>query len=389
MGALADVVEDLCRFERRGSCTDAERRAALWLHDDLRSRGHEAWMETVWVRPQWGASLVLHAALGIAASLVSTSVPVAGVAAGGVALASYALEAGGVGGDLIGRLRFRRATQLVVVEPPRPDKIALLITANTDAPRCGLVFRDGWRRLGGRLRPGPLWWVVIALAVVTGTAVARQLGAEGRPVGAIQLVPTVVLLLAAAAALDVALSPPSPGASDDASGVSVALALHEELTERPPERLSAGLVRAGAGELFPLAFRRHLRGDRRTPQDTVVLEVGPCGDGTPAWTTHHPQLVAACIAAAEAAVRHRVNRPTAAGAARVRRMPAVEVRCIDARGIPPRARTDRDLPVNCGEAAMERCYDFCLAMVDALDDDLTDRRDPRQDTAEHRMAPPG
>lgn len=104
-----------------------------------------------------------------------------------------------------------------------------------------------------------------------------------------------------------------------------------------------------------------------------MLELGPCGDGTPAWTTGHEQLTSACIAAAEAAVRHRVNRPTAAGAARARRLPAVEVRGIDGRGIPPRARTERDLPVNAGEGAMERCYDFCLAMVDALDADLAGR----------------
>src|SRR3954468_6144201 len=123
MGALADVVEGLCGFERRGSCTDAERRAALWLHDDLRRRGHEAWVETVWVRPQWWWSLAAHAALGVAASLVCTAVPEAGLAAAVVAFASYALEVGGSGG-LLGLLRFRRATQLVVVEPADPEGVA-------------------------------------------------------------------------------------------------------------------------------------------------------------------------------------------------------------------------------------------------------------------------
>ncbi len=387
MGALHDVVEDLSTFERRGSCTDAERRAALWLHDDLRARGHEAWVETVWVRPQWWWTLGLHAALGVVASLLSVEVPVAGVAVAAVATVSYLLEVAGLGG-LLGLLRYRRATQLVLVEPPDPDAIALLITANTDAPRRGFVFRDGFRRWGGRLRPGPLWWVAIALVLVTAGCVARLLGATGDLLGALQLLPTVVLLIAVTVALDVALSDVSPGASDNASGVSVAMALHDELVARPPEKVSAGLVLAGAGELFPLAFRRHLRADRRSPKDTVVLEVGPCGDGTPAWTTRHPQLVAACIAAAESAVRHRVNRPTAAGAARTRRLPAVEVRGIDATGIPARARTDRDLPVNCGEAAMERAYDFCLALVDALDDDLTGRADPAADTGEHRTGSP-
>src|SRR3954451_2829411 len=105
MGALADVVEDLCSFQRRGACTDAERRAAVWLHDDLRARGHEAWMETVWVRPQWWWSLGLHGALGVVASLLSVDVPVAAVAVAGVAAISYLLEAAGLGG-ILGPLRY-------------------------------------------------------------------------------------------------------------------------------------------------------------------------------------------------------------------------------------------------------------------------------------------
>jgi hypothetical protein len=232
------------------------------------------------------------------------------------------------------------------------------------------VFRDGWRRIGGRLRPGPLGWVLILLALVLAGAIARALGAEGTGVGIAQFAPTVLLLLAATAALDVGLSEVAPGASDDASGVSLALALHDELLERAPDRLSPGLVLAGAGELFPYGFRRHLATDRPDPRNTVILECGPVGDGTPAWTTRHPQLVAACIAAADDAVRHRVNRPTAAAAGRWRRVPGVEVHCIDGRGIPPRARTPADTPDGIDEAAMTRAYEFCLAMVDALDEDL-------------------
>ena len=55
------IAEGLARFEARGPCTDAERRAAGWLHDELRAAGHEAWVETHWVRPQWALSLALHA----------------------------------------------------------------------------------------------------------------------------------------------------------------------------------------------------------------------------------------------------------------------------------------------------------------------------------------
>jgi hypothetical protein len=372
---MRDAVEDLCSFAGRGPCTDAERRAALWLHDDLRSRGHEAWVETVWVRPQWPWSLALHSALGIAASLTSTaaSLVIPSLVVAALAFLSFGLELAGRPG-LSTLLFFRRATQLVVVEPAVDGvggKVILWITANVDAPPRGVVFRDGWRRLGARLRPGPLVWVLIALGGVAAACAARVAGAEGTLLGALQFVPTLVLLLAATAALDVALSAVAPGASDNASGVAAALALHEELSADPPERLAPALLLAGAGELFPFGFRAHLRAERPQAVDTVFLELGPCGDGVPAWHTAHPQLGAAAASVSEpAATRRRPRRPSATGAAHQRRLPAILVRAVDRRNISPRARTGADLPDTVLELSMQTTVDFCLALVDALDAEL-------------------
>src|SRR4051812_42685321 len=126
---MRDVVDALTAIALRGACTDAERRAALWLHDDLRKRRYEPWVETVWVRPQWHWSLVWHGALGVAVSLASTAVPAIGL--GGAALAlSLGLELAGF--PVLTRLFYRRATQLVVVEPP-PRGIRLWLVAHTDA----------------------------------------------------------------------------------------------------------------------------------------------------------------------------------------------------------------------------------------------------------------
>jgi hypothetical protein len=222
---MRDVVEDLYTLAPRGACTDAERRAALWLHDELRGRGHEAWMESVWVRPQWPWSLALHSVIGIAASLVSTAeaLVVPALVAASLAFVSWLVE-------LAGRPLlpfYRRATQLVVVEPAVSRPVTLWITANVDAPRRGFVFRDGIRRWGARLRPGVLGWIGIALAGVVAACVARVVGAEGSVLGGLQFVPTLVLLLAATAAFDIALSEVSPGAGDNASGVAAAVALYE------------------------------------------------------------------------------------------------------------------------------------------------------------------
>ena len=55
--------------------TLAEVLYGLAIHDQVREEGHEAWVETLWVRPQWAASLALHALVGVAGSLAATEWP--------------------------------------------------------------------------------------------------------------------------------------------------------------------------------------------------------------------------------------------------------------------------------------------------------------------------
>ncbi|MGH2949979.1 MAG: hypothetical protein ACRDPC_27575, partial [Solirubrobacteraceae bacterium] len=81
---MRSVVEALCSFAGRGACTDAERRAAAWLHDELRSRVHEAWVQTRWLRPQRAPATALGGLLAVAGGLLATAVPVAGLAAAAV-----------------------------------------------------------------------------------------------------------------------------------------------------------------------------------------------------------------------------------------------------------------------------------------------------------------
>ncbi len=344
---MRDVVEALTAFANRGACTDAERRAALWLHDDLRSRGYEAWVETVWVRPQWAGSLLLHATLGVVASLASTAVPALALVAILLAV-SYAGELLGL--PILARVFYRRATQTVVVEPPG-DGIRLWLVARVDTDRGGAAFRERWRRWTRRL-PLP-WLVVAALLWVVAMGAVRASGAEGGWIGLVQIVPTVILLGGAAVALDVLLSDWTPGAAT-AGGTAVALALHEELTRRPPERLSVGLL------LCPRpAFRAWRRSERPVPADTVVVELGPCGGGEVAWTTRHPQLVAA----AGERGRRLPGRRTA--------LPTLAVATVSAGGVPGRIHSAHDTAGAVDETTLDAVYDFVLETVDQLDASLT------------------
>ena len=349
---MRDVVEALTAIPDRGACTDAERRAALWVHDDLRKRRYEPWMETVWVRPHWQWSVFWHGVLGVAASLVSTAVPAAGLA--GVVLAlSLGLELLGV--PVLARLFYRRATELVVVEPPAAG-IRVWLVAHTDAPRCGGAFRERWRRLARRVPV--LWAVVAALVLVAALAAVRASGSEGGAIGAIQVVPTFVLLGAAAIALDSVLSEWSPGASD-AGGVAAALAIHEELTTRAPGRLAVGLMLAGAGEALPQGFRAWRRTEKPVAAETVVIELGPCGTGEVAWSTHHAQIAEACTGG----TRLPARRPTTLS----RRLPSLYVRTVASGGVPPRVRTEHDTADAVSDTTLEAVYDFVLDTVDRLD----------------------
>jgi len=382
---LSETVRGLCAFERRAPCSDAERRAAGWLRDELARAGHEAWEEPVWIRPQWPLVLALHAGLAVLASVLSVSAPAVGLAIALVVAASLALEASGRSTPLRAPLR-RRATQVVVTEPAGrededapEDAVTLLVCAAYDAPRRGLVFRDGLRRLAARAprrAPGPLGWLILAALAVAGASGLRLLLAdEPLWLGLLQFLPTVALLLALAAAIDVALSEVSPGANGDASAVAVALALHDELTADPPAELAPALLLTGAGEGVPsLAVRAHLKAERLAADRVLLLEIGPCGAGAPVVSTRHPQVRAAAAEAGLPLVALR--RPTAVRAARSVRLPAARLAGLDSRGITPRLRTGDDVPERLDPEAMEAALDAALDLVEALDVLLEARRAP-------------
>lgn len=237
--------------ELPAACTDAERRAANRLHDRLRAAGHEAWVETVWVRPRWAWSVALHCALAAIGGLVAIGAPVPGLVVAALGALGLAAEALGRPGPLRLLMR-RRATQNVLVEPGHPDRSALLLVARYDAPPAGRAAR-----LLPTLRP---WLTLCALAVAT-SAAGRVAGVEGTALGAAQLVPTLALLLGAALAAEAALARPAePG-----RGATDAI----ELLDRPlPERYSAGLVLYGGGG--PASLRAHLRRER---SKATVVEV--------------------------------------------------------------------------------------------------------------------
>lgn len=389
---LEATVEGLCGFRDRSAGTEAERRAAGWLRDRLQAAGRDAAFEVHWVRPHWSTIHLLAAVAGVVGSLLATVSAVAGLAVVAVALASTLLE-------LTGRpsptrlLSFRRATQNVVAPPPRArsGRVRLIVMAAYDAPRGGLAFRPGLRRVDAALRratrgwwPPPLTLMAVALALVAAACIVRVAGYDPGWLAVVQLVPTVVLLVAVALLADVTLSDPSPDASG-ASAVAVALALVQELDRQPLGKLDVELVLAGSGDGPALGARGYVRNRRRRwdPARVAVLDVRPCGAGEPAfWVTDgpvvplrlHPRLID-LARGSEAATAERGRAASAAYRSRQARWPTIAIGALDGDGLVPRRRSAGDEPDALDRQAMETTQELCLALVKALDADLAKRED--------------
>ncbi len=395
-------------IERRRAGSDAERRAALVLADALRGvsrrRRRTTAVETVWVRPHRGPVHALLAALAVAGSVLSVDHPVLGLALAGAALLLFT-------GDLSGRftlprrLTFERATQNVVARDAREARVRLVVTAAVDAPTPGLLGRGLPARIQSRLRrrlrghlPGPYGVLAAALVALVACTLARVLGVEGTLLGAAQLVPTVLALVAVGAALDQsAADAPLNGANAEASAAAVAVALVAALDADPPRELAVDCVLAGAGGAGALGLRRWIREERRDgrrAEEVAVLHVAACGAGRPVFWLRdglvlalrfHPRLVA--LARQVGLAPHESREGSGARAARAVRWPAIAVGCVDADGVVPRLGGDDDTVERLDPQAIQATLEACVALVRALDAELAQTAAAPAATRRRRLPP--
>ena len=288
-----ETITALAAFEGRGPGTDAERRAAQWLARDLVASRQRVRVETFWCRPNWALAHAWHVALALLGSLLSVSHPTIGAVLLAVALAS--IVADDVLGTSLGRrLTPERASQNVIATarssgpgagpgtgrgpgagpgagprsgPGADPPARLIVTANYDAGRTGLIYRDPVRAAAARVRratgglaPGWLAWVVIAIAYELAIAIVRV--TQHHPphaLGVLQLPPAVALVLALALLLEAAGAGYGPGAGDNASGTAVALELARTATADLARTATADLERTATPDLDAGRDRRTSR----------------------------------------------------------------------------------------------------------------------------------
>ena len=390
-----EIVEGLAGFAGRGAGSDAERRAAAWLATELSRGRRAAAIETFWCRPNWALAHALHAALALAGSLMSLASPIAGTAILAAALVSIIADS--LTGISIGRrLTNERASQNVVLAPLMSQDtggakpVRLILTANYDAGRTGLVYRDPLRRPAASLRratraatPGWLAWLSIATAWLLAIAIVRLTGHSSAAIGAAQLPPTVGVVVGVALLLELAAAPWSPSAGDNATGVAVAATLAQALEATPPRHVDVELLLTGAGDGNDTGLRRYLRrrrGERR-PRNTVVLGFAACADGTLHWWASDGPLIplryakslrdlADRIAAEEPhlhLVPHEGRGTSPALAARAAGIPAITLGALDRDGLSRRSHQQDDTPAAVAGGALDAALQCALLMVDAID----------------------
>jgi len=390
-----ETIGALTAFERRGPGTDAERRAARWLAGELIAQRHRVRIETFWCRPNWALAHAWHVALALVGSLLSPSHPTVGAILLAIALAAILMDE--VTGISPGRrLTPERASQNVVatVRQPGSDEIGrtrLIVTANYDAGRTALVYRDALRRpaaalrrLAGPLALGWLAWLSVAIAWLLALAIIRMATHHASTaLGVVQLPPTVALVLGLAFLLEAAGAGFGPGASHNASGVAVAIELAHLIVAAPPANLDLELVLSGAGAGGEIGLHRYLKARRRTLKrsDTIVLGVGPCGGGSVHYWVSDGRLIPlryarslqppASTGESHAAQPVRTRGSAPAFAARARGLTAVATGCLDGHGLPPRSHQHADVPKSVDEAALDHTLDYVQLVVNQLDASLT------------------
>jgi Peptidase family M28 len=387
-----ELIRELCSFHGRGPGTDAERRAANMLAGRLRGIGRRVQIEPFFTHPQYAIVHLIHAAMGVAGSVIATVQPAVGFSLVFLAAISTYLDLN-TRLYLVRSLLFRRVSQNVVSPGTNPDAPArVVLMAHYDAARTGYIFSKASnriRRLPERLRLGLgpfriFFWLGLApLPPILG---ARMAGLDPTWLSAVQAVPTIILIVAGFLLVDIALSDIVPGAYDNASGVAAALSAADELIANPPDNLDVWVVLAGSEESFCEGSRAFVRSRRKDFEraTTAFVNVDSVSYGGVAYEIsqgpvislpHDRQLIELCEALAASGAgggARPIRHPLLDDAlpARVRRMRAITLRTTDPNGnLAPWYHTLDDVPEQVDPEALTRATEFVVSLVRLIDRD--------------------
>ncbi len=182
--------------------SDLERRAAARLVEELESKGRSARVQEMKIPASESATIALHAALTLAATLIGMKWPAIGAAICLIAAFSFYSERG-LGLRLIGRAIPGRRTGNVLSPPPGPawEEVEVIIATGYDVPDSYPVGEWLSRRFSGRLTTDR----ILFYGGMIGTFAAlmmRAVGIEDTALSIFQTLTAAIPLAAIAAQVD-------------------------------------------------------------------------------------------------------------------------------------------------------------------------------------------
>lgn len=231
----------------------------------------------------------LHAILGVTASVVSAYLPPLGFALLLLVIASCYLDLSSRH-YLLRRLLFRRGSQNVISPGNHPDaQERIILVAGCDVPRTGWMKGarafEMRRRLPSRIQGllgiyrVLLWAGLAPLLPLIG---ARLAGYDPIWITIVQIFPTVILAVVAFLLIDSSVATPSPGASENASGVIACLELAKKLESSPLRECDVWIVVSGGSTCFGEGMKSFFADERLRDRErrTTVVELQAVGAGT-------------------------------------------------------------------------------------------------------------
>ncbi len=216
-------------------------------------------------------------------------------------------------------------------------------------------------------------------------------GVDAAWLGALQSVPTILLIVAAFFLIDIALSDTVPGAYDNASGVAAVLSATDQLETEPPANLDLWVVLPGSEESMCEGMRAFARAHRKRfdPERTYVINVDSVSHGDLNYEVSEGavvslpldgELVELCEALAGgnglAAEPLRYSLLDDALPPRNAGMHAITIRATDGGSPAPWYHTLEDTPERVDEEALARATEFVVALARLLDRDAGRRTAP-------------
>jgi hypothetical protein len=273
------------------------------------------------------------------------------------------------------------------------DEPLVVLCANVDAPRTGY----GYNRIPARLQelavrigytvvaaPTRIWfWSIALLLPPLGIRLA---GFAPDWLAVLQLPQTLILIVACFVLGEAALSPASPAANTNASGVAALLEALRRIDADPPAHLRVEAAVCGAGETTMQGMRAVIRSRRKglNRANTWFISLESVGRGQPRWfVSQGPavslpldrELAELCQALAASgdddAKSMRDGRTSAAFVARAYKFRALALTCREpGRALPDGFHTPRDTPEGVDPAAVEAAAALASDLIRLLDRDV-------------------